>query len=187
MSELRNAAARGANSLGRSMKAEYAKTQQRARNDGNSQQKSVTAFAEDEVAERARTSAVAAGQTARRVGRTAVQNTSQSADELKTQAKAAKPPRKRKLRLRRRKRLSRQVSRPVLLSDRTARRPVRRRAVQVIRSVCRRPAQSRRTGKSRRGRPLLPTGLPQKAFPPSNHQVRRREEACRFPTPEEQA
>ena len=90
MSELRNAAARGANSLGRSMKAEYAKTQQRARNDGNSQQKSVTAFAEDEVAERARTSAVAAGQTARRVGRTAVQNTSQSADELKTQAKAAK-------------------------------------------------------------------------------------------------
>ena len=90
MSELRNAAARGANSLGRSMKAEYAKTQQRARNDGNSQQKSVTAFAEDEVAEKARTSAVAAGQTARRVGRTAVQNTSQSADELKTQAKAAK-------------------------------------------------------------------------------------------------
>ena len=51
MSELRNAAAKGANSLGRSMKAEYAKTQQRARNDGNSQQKSVTAFAEDEVAE----------------------------------------------------------------------------------------------------------------------------------------
>ena len=90
MSELRNAAARGANSLGRSMKAEYAKTQQRARNDGNSQQKSVTAFAEDEVAERARTSAVAAGQTARHVGRTAVQNTSQSADELKIQAKAAK-------------------------------------------------------------------------------------------------
>ncbi len=90
MSELRNAAARGANSLGRSMKAEYAKTQQRARNDGNSQQKSVTAFAEDEVAERARTSAVAAGQTARRVGRTAVQNTPQSADELKTQVKAAK-------------------------------------------------------------------------------------------------
>ena len=90
MSELRNAAARGADSLGRSMKAEYAKTQQRARNDGNSQQKSVTAFAEDEVAERARTSAVAAGQTARRVGRTAVQNTPQSADELKTQVKAAK-------------------------------------------------------------------------------------------------
>ena len=90
MSELRNAAAKGADSLGRSMKAEYAKTQQRARSDGNSQQKSVTAFAEDEVAERARTSAVAAGQTARRVGRTAVQNTPQSADELKTQAKAAK-------------------------------------------------------------------------------------------------
>ena len=90
MSELRNAAAKGANSLGRSMKAEYAKTQQRARNDGNSQQKSVTAFAEDEVAEKARTSAVAAGQTVRHVGRTAVQNTSQSADELKTQAKAAK-------------------------------------------------------------------------------------------------
>ena len=65
MSKLRNAAARSADSLGRSMKAEYAKTQQRARNDGNSQQKSVTAFAEDEVAEKARTSAVAAGQTAR--------------------------------------------------------------------------------------------------------------------------
>ncbi len=90
MSKLRNAAARSADSLGRSMKAEYAKTQQRARNDGNSQQKSVTAFAEDEVAEKARTSAVAAGQTARRVGRTAVQNTPQSADELKTQVKAAK-------------------------------------------------------------------------------------------------
>ena len=185
MSELRNAAARGADSLGRSMKAEYAKTQQRARSDGNSQQKSVTAFAEDEVAERARTSAVAAGQTARLVGRTAVQNTPQSADELKTQAKQPKhnltkqgqPQPKGKLRLRRRKRLSRQVSRPVLPSDRTARRPVRRRAVQVIRSVCRRPAQSRRTGKSRRGRPLLPTGLPQKAFPPSDRQVRRREEA----------
>ena len=72
------------------MKAEYAKTQQRARNDGNSQQKSVTAFAEDEVAEKARTSAVAAGQTVRHVGHTAVQNTSQSADELKIQAKAAK-------------------------------------------------------------------------------------------------
>ena len=72
------------------MKAEYAKTQQRARNDGNSQQKSVTAFAEDEVAERARTSAVAAGQTARRVGRTAVQNTPQSADELKRQAQITK-------------------------------------------------------------------------------------------------
>lgn len=89
MSELRNAAARGANSLGRSMKAEYAKTQQRARNDGNSQQKSVTAFAEDEVAEKARTSAVAAGQTARRVGRTAVQNTSQSAKEKNCPGKSA--------------------------------------------------------------------------------------------------
>ena len=90
MSELRNAAAKGANSLGRSMKAEYAKTQQRARNDGNSQQKSVTAFAEDEVAEKARTSAVAAGQTAKNVGRTAVQNTPQSADELKRQAQITK-------------------------------------------------------------------------------------------------
>ena len=90
MSELRNTAARGANSLGRSMKAEYAKTQQRARNDGNSQQKSVTAFAEDEVAEKARTSAVAAGQTAKNVGRTAVQNTPQSADELKRQAQITK-------------------------------------------------------------------------------------------------
>jgi Membrane-bound metallopeptidase len=90
MSELRNAAARGESMLQKSMKAEFIKTQQQARSDGNSQQKGVTAFAEDEVAEKARTSAVAAGQTARHVGRTAVQNTSQSADELKIQAKAAK-------------------------------------------------------------------------------------------------
>ena len=63
MSELRNAAAKGESMLQKSMRAEFTKTQQRARSDGNSQQKSVTAFAEDEVAEKARTSAVAAGQT----------------------------------------------------------------------------------------------------------------------------
>lgn len=90
MSELRNAAARGESMLQKSMKAEFIKTQQRARSDGNSQQKSVTAFAEDEVAEKARTSAAAAGQTARHVGRTAVQHSPQSADELKRQAQIAK-------------------------------------------------------------------------------------------------
>ncbi len=74
MSESRNAAARGESMLQKSMKAEFIKTQQQARSDGNSQPKSVTAFAEDEVAEKARTSAVAAGQTVKNVGHTAVQH-----------------------------------------------------------------------------------------------------------------
>ena len=90
MSESRNAAARGESMLQKSMKAEFIKTQQRARNDGNSQQKSVTAFAEDEVEEKARTSAVAAGQTVKNVGHTAVQHSPQSADELKRQAQITK-------------------------------------------------------------------------------------------------
>ena len=51
MSELRNAAAKGESMLQKSMRAEFTKTQQRARSDGNSQQKSVTAFAEDEEGE----------------------------------------------------------------------------------------------------------------------------------------
>ena len=80
----------GESMLQKSMKAEFIKTQQQARSDGNSQQKSVTAFAEDEVAEKARTSAVAAGQTAKNVGRTAVQHSPQSADELKRQAQITK-------------------------------------------------------------------------------------------------
>ena len=97
MSELKNATARGthgASTLGERMKAEYVKTQQ-ARGDGNSQQKSVTAFAEEEVAEKARTSAAAAGQTMKHVGRTAVQQTPQSVDELKRQAQIAKAKRNR--------------------------------------------------------------------------------------------
>ena len=94
MSELnRNTAASGAQrtvTAGERMKNKYVQSLRQVRDGGNSQQKSVTEFAEDEVAEKARTSAAAVSQTANRAGNTAVRETPQSVEELKKQAQIRK-------------------------------------------------------------------------------------------------